>query len=98
MTDLITLQLSGQEIREIIESLPADMSSIKSKLQSAIELHADKATRPHKLIDDFNYMKNCPYRDDWHYCCRCRFDNICTGSNHCNKDAVKRYIEENRGK
>ncbi len=54
--------------------------------------------KPHKLIYDFNKMKSCPYHDDWHYCCRCNFENICKWSNNKNEVALKKYIKENWGK
>ena len=62
------------------------------------ELNQENSSKPHKLIDEFNEMKNCPYHEDWHYCCRCDYEMICKWSNHYNKDLVKKHIENNKGK
>ena len=72
--------------------------SVKTKAKSLLEQKARRDSQPHKLADEYDAMKKCPYRGDWHYCCRCKFDYICTGSNHYDKKMVKKYIEENKGK
>ena len=54
--------------------------------------------KPHKLIDDFNKMKSCPYHEDWHYCCRCKFEYICKWSDNKIKEVQEKYIKENWGK
>ena len=54
--------------------------------------------KPHKLIDNFNKMKSCPYHKDWHYCCRCDFEYICKWSDNKIKEVQKKYIKENWGK
>ena len=85
--DLIQLELTEDEAQEI-----------KTKVKSLLEKKKQRDSHPHKLADEYEEMKNCPYRGDWHYCCRCEFDYICTGSNHYDKNMVKKHIEENRGK
>lgn len=71
---------------------------MKIRLQNLLEQKARRDSQPHKLADECEEMKTCPYRGDWHYCCRCELDYICTGSNHYDKKMVKKYIEENKGK
>lgn len=68
------------------------------RISKAMEPRKTETNKPHKLIDDFNEMKSCPYHDDWHYCCRCDFENICKWSNKKNEVAIKKYIKENWGK
>ncbi len=99
--DLIQLELTEDEAQEIIKSLPENNwagMSVKTKLKSLLEKKKQRDSHPHKLADEYETMQNCPYRGDWHYCCRCEFDLICTGSNHYDKNMVKKHIEENRGK
>jgi hypothetical protein len=99
--DLIQLELTEDEAQEIINSLPENNwagKSVKTKVKSLLEKKKQRDSHPHKLADEYEAMQNCPYRGDWHYCCRCEFDLICTGSDHYNKNMVKKHIEENRGK
>lgn len=99
--DLIQVELTEDEISEILKSMPEQdwlCLSIKAKLKTLLEKKAQRDSRPHKLKDDYEAMQKCPYREDWHYCCRCDFQYVCTGSNHYDKNRVKKYIEENRGK
>lgn len=99
--DLIHVALTEDEAQEIIKFLPEQTwagLSIKAKLKTLLEKKAHRDSHPHKLADDYETMKSCPYRDDWHYCCRCKFELICTGSDHYDKNMVKKYIEENWGK
>ena len=99
--DLIQLELTEDEAQEIINALPDNNwagMSVKTKVKSLLEKKKQRDSHPHKLADEYEEMKNCPYRGDWHYCCRCKFDLICTGSDHYNKNMVKKHIEENRGK
>lgn len=99
--DLIQLELSVNEAQEILRVLPEENRaglSVKIRLQNLLEQKARRDSQPHKLADECEEMKTCPYRGDWHYCCRCELDYICTGSNHYDKKMVKKYIEENKGK
>lgn len=99
--DLIQLELTEDEAQEIINSLPDNNwagMSVKTKVKSLLEKKKQRDSHPHKLADEYEAMKNCPYRGDWHYCCRCKFELICTGSDHYDKNMVKKHIEENRGK
>lgn len=99
--DLIQLELTVDEAQEILQVLPEENwagLSVKIRLQNLLEQKARRDSQPHKLADEYEEMKTCPYRGDWHYCCRCELDYICTGSNHYDKNMVKKHIEENRGK
>ena len=99
--DLIQLELTEDEAQEIINFLPDNNwagMSVKTKVKSLLEKKKQRDSHPHKLADEYEEMKNCPYRGDWHYCCRCKFEYICTGSDHYDKNMVKKHIEENRGK
>ena len=99
--DLIYVALTEDEAQEILKSLPGytrAVLSIKAKLKPLLEKKTHRDSHPHKLADNYETMKSCPYRGDWHYCCRCEFELICTGSDHYDKDIVKKYIEENWGK
>lgn len=99
--DLIYLELTEDEAQEIIKSLPEQnwpCLSIKTKLKTLLEKKAHRDTHPHKLADEYETMKSCPYRGDWHYCHGCNFEYICTGSPNYEKNAVKKHIEENWGK
>lgn len=99
--DLIQLELTEDEAQEIINSMPENNwagTSVKTKVKSLLEKKKQRDIHPHKLADEYEAMKKCPYRGDWHYCCRCKFDLICTGSDHYDKNMVKKHIEENRSK
>lgn len=99
--DLIQVELTEDEAQEIINALPDNNwagMSVKTKVKSLLEKKKQRDSHPHKLADEYEEMKNCPYRGDWHYCCRCKFELICTGSDHYDKNIVKKHIEENRGK
>ena len=99
--DLIYVALTEDEAQEILKSLPGHTGavlSIKAKLKNLLEKKTRRDSHVHKLADDYETMKSCPYRGDWHYCCRCKFELICTGSDHYDKNMVKKYIEENWGK
>lgn len=54
--------------------------------------------RPHKLLDEYQEMKECPYRGDYHYCHSCKYYNICKFSPWKNNMALQRHIQENIGK
>lgn len=99
--DLFNVALTEDEAQEIIKFLPErDLvsASVKAKLKTLLAKKEHRDTHPHKLADDYDTMKSCPYRGDWHYCCRCKFDYIGTGSDNYDKNMVKKYIEENWGK
>ena len=72
--------------------------SVKTQVKSLLEQKARRDSHPNKLADEYDAMKKCQYRGDWHYYCRCKFDLICTGSDHYDKNRLKKHIEENRGK
>ena len=99
--DIICMELTVDEAQEIIKSLPEQnwaALSVTVKLKDLLFKKQQRDSHPHKLADDYETMKSCPYRGDCHYCCRCRFELICTGSDHYDKNIVKKYIEENWGK
>ena len=95
------VELTEDEAQEILKSLPEQnwaALSIKAKLKTLLEKKAYRDSHPHKLADEYETMKTCPYREDWHYCHFCKFEYICTGSNNYDKNMVKKHIEENWGK
>lgn len=99
--DIICVELTVDEAQEIIKSLPEQnwaALSVTAKLKELLSKKQQRDSHPHKLADDYETMKSCPYRGDWHYCCRCKFECICTGSDHYDKNMVKKYIDENWGK
>ena len=103
--DIIKVDLTVGEIKEILTSLPEQnweaisvKARLKARLNAALEVKEHRDNHPHKLKDDYDRMQKCPYRDDWHYCCRCNFKNICTGSTFYEKTDVKKYIDTNWGK
>lgn len=56
--------------------------------------------KPHKLIDEFRDMQDCPYKGDWHYCCRCDKEDFCKWSDspRKSKEAIRHHIQKNWGK
>lgn len=96
MSDNIRVELTEDEIKEILSTLPK--TGISAKLEALLAKKEYRDTHPHKLMDEYEAMRACPYRDDWHYCCRCDFEYICTGSDNYDKNMVKKHIEENWGK
>ncbi len=96
--DIIYVEMTEEEAEEIVSYLPEQNwagLSIKAKLKTLLEKKAHRDSHPHKLMDEYEAMRACPYREDWHYCCRCKFSLICTGSDYYDKNMVKKHIEEN---
>lgn len=65
--DLIQLELTEDEAQEIINSLPENNwagMSVKTKVKSLLEKKKQRDSHPHKLADEYDTMKNCPYRGD----------------------------------
>lgn len=91
------------DLQKKIKSLNDFINNLAIKIihkKKNIEHENTSNTKPHKLIDEFKQMKNCPYKDDWHYCCRCDKETFCkwADSPRKSKEAIKEHIQENWGK
>lgn len=85
-------------IKGVLKPVLVHTSKCPKKDCKAREPRKIEPNKPHKLIDDFNKMKSCPYHEDWHYCCRCKFEYICKWSDNKIKEVQEKYIKENWGK